>query len=108
MLISGDAEALIFECKYSNDQEVVARGGYYQAMTYATEIRTRLVKKVTAFAIGPEGIVRFTSSTATLIGVVGTSPPSGMQSIVQGALGLSIGADESLDDPSLALERNRL
>jgi hypothetical protein len=94
MLICGDVRALIFECKYSNDPEVVARGGYYQAMTYATEIRSRLAEKVTSFAIGPEGIVRFASFTATPIGIVGTSPPSGLQSIVQEVLGLSVGADE--------------
>jgi hypothetical protein len=96
MLVRGDVQALIFECKYSNDQEVVARGGYYQAMTYATETRARLVEKVTSYAIGPEGVVRFASSTATPIGVVGTSPPSGMQSIIQEVFDLPVDIEESL------------
>ena len=91
-------QALILECKYSNDQDVVARGGYYQAMTYATETRSRLAEKVTSVAIGPEGIVRFASFTATTIGVIGTSPPSGMQSIVQEVLGLSVSSGDDIHD----------
>ena len=98
MLICDDVQALIFECKYSNDQEVVARGGYYQAMTYAIEARARLAERVTSVAIGPEGVVRFASFTATPIGIVGTSPPSGIESIVQEVLGLSVGAGEDIHD----------
>ena len=50
LLICTGAHALIVECKYSAFQEVVARDGYYQAMTYATEIRSRLATDVTSAA----------------------------------------------------------
>jgi hypothetical protein len=83
LLISADRSALVIECKYSEFREVVARNGYYQATTYANELRSRLVKEVTSMAIGPEGVVRVPSFTETLVGSVGTAPPSAIRGIVE-------------------------
>jgi hypothetical protein len=86
LLIDPCHQALIIECKYSEFREVVARNGYYQAMTYATEIRTRLAPHVTSFAIGPESVVGSPSFTECLVGRVGTAPPSALPEIVQSVL----------------------
>lgn len=83
LLISADRSALVIECKYSEFREVVARNGYYQATTYANELRSRLVKEVTSVAIGPEGVVRVPSFAETLVGMVGTAPPSAVPEIVE-------------------------
>ena len=87
LLIRPKKAALILECKYSPDPGFVARNGYYQAMTYASEVRSRLAEEVTSVAIGPEGVVRFPSFTETLIGKIGTSPPSGIGTGVRDAIG---------------------
>lgn len=83
LLISDDRSALVIECKYSEFREVVARNGYYQATTYANELRSRMVKQVTAVAIGPEGVVRTPSFAESLVGLVGTAPPSAIPEIVK-------------------------
>jgi hypothetical protein len=85
-LIRSGEHALILECKYSSNPEVVARDGYYQITTYATEIRSRLVGTVAAVVVGPEGVIPHPGWTQTLVGEVGTSPPSGLQNLVQSFL----------------------
>ncbi len=77
-----DRRALILECKYSWDQDIVARNGYYQAMAYAAEARSRLAKVVVAAAVGPESVVPASSFTNLGIGRVGTVPPSALTSLV--------------------------
>jgi hypothetical protein len=77
-----DRRALILECKYSWDQDWVARHGYYQAMAYGAEIRSRLAEVVVAAAVGPESVVSASSFTDLSIGRVGTVPPSALASLV--------------------------
>jgi hypothetical protein len=82
LLLMPDRRALILECKYSLDQDWVARHGYYQAMAYGAEIRSRLAEVVVAAAVGPESVVSASSFTDLSIGRVGTVPPSALASLV--------------------------
>jgi hypothetical protein len=82
LLLMPDRRALILECKYSWNQDVVARDGYYQAMAYGAEARSRLADNVVAAAVGPESVVSVSSFTNLSIGRVGTIPPSGLSSMV--------------------------
>jgi hypothetical protein len=81
LLLMPDRRALILECKYSWNQDVVARDGYYQAMAYAAEARSRLADVVMAVAVGPESVVSESSFTSLSIGRVGTAPPSALTSL---------------------------
>jgi hypothetical protein len=82
LLLLPDRRALILECKYSWNQDVVARDGYYQAMAYGAEARSRLAEVVLAVAVGPESVVSASSFTNLSIGRVGTVPPSALPSLV--------------------------
>ena len=82
LLIRPPKDALILECKYSANEDIVGRDGYLQATAYATEIRTRLAEKVIAITIGPEGVVRGVSFTNSLVGQIGSAPPSQIEKIV--------------------------
>jgi hypothetical protein len=77
-----DRRALILECKYSWNQDTVARDGYYQAMAYGAEARSRLAEIVVAAAVGPESVVSASSFTNLSIGRVGTVAPSMLPSLV--------------------------
>lgn len=83
LLLLPDKRALIVECKYSWNGDFVARDGYYQAMAYASEIRSRLVTEVCALTVGPEGTVSGSEFTAVLVGSVGTASPSALPGVVQ-------------------------
>ena len=63
LLLSGEGEALVLECKYSRNPEFVARAGYYQAVGYAAELASRLCSTVMAMVVGPDGVVGSSSST---------------------------------------------
>lgn len=93
LLIAGEDSALIFECKYSNSREFVGRAGYYQAVTYAAEAKSRLVDRVTSVAVGPEGIVVQPSLVETIVGRVGVTPPSGVGEIVSSVMALRLVQD---------------
>lgn len=82
LLRPGD-DALIIECKYSTNPEVVGRYGYYQATTYATEVRSRLARNVTSAVVGPEGVVAARGTTLTVAGNIQTIPPSAMPILVR-------------------------
>lgn len=83
LLLDSNRHALIVECKYSANPERVARDGYYQALAYAAEARSRLVEKVVAVAVGPESTVPNPSFTALNVGTVGTVPPSALGKLVE-------------------------
>lgn len=76
LLISEGGEALVVECKYSHNPEFVARAGYYQAIGYAAELKSRLCHHVVAIAVGPDGVVHRPSHTELQIGRIGTCAPS--------------------------------
>jgi hypothetical protein len=82
LLLAKDKKALILECKYSGNQDVVARDGYYQATAYAAEARSRLAGDVLSIAIGPETTVPKRSFTHLSIGTVGTAPPSFLHELI--------------------------
>lgn len=82
LLLMPDSRALILECKYSWNQDVVARTGYYQAMAYGAEARSHLAEVVVAVAVGPESVVSASSFANLNIGRVGTVPPSALMSLV--------------------------
>jgi hypothetical protein len=82
LLLMPDRRALILECKYSWNHDTVARDGYYQAMAYGAEARSRLAEIVVAAAVGPESVVSASSFTNLSIGRVGTVPPSMLPSLV--------------------------
>lgn len=83
LLIMPGCKALILECKYSWNNDVVARDGYYQATTYGAEIRSRLAERVVAVAVGPESVVSAASFTELNIGRVGTVPPYALAPLVE-------------------------
>lgn len=87
LLINPGNRALVVECKYSSEQEFIARNGYYQAMTYAAEVRSRLSPEVTSVAVGPEGVVPAASFTETIVGRIGVIPPSALADVVRQVLG---------------------
>lgn len=96
LLLMPDSRALVLECKYSWNQDVVARNGYYQAMAYGAEVRSRLAEIVVAVAVGPESVVSASSFTNLNIGRVGTVPPSALTSLV----------DEFLNGQSVSVVAN--
>ncbi len=77
LLVRPGDRALVLECKYSLDGTYVA-SGYSQAVTYAMELKDRLVDETTAVVVGPEGVVDHHSSTDTLVGRIGVTPPSSL------------------------------
>jgi hypothetical protein len=83
LLIMPDSRALIFECKYSWNQDIVAQDGYYQAIAYGAEVRSRLAGTVLAMAVGPESVVAASSFTDLSIGRVGTVPPSALSTLIE-------------------------
>ena len=83
LLLDGSRKALILECKYSSNAERVARDGYYQAVAYAAETRSRLADDVVSVAIGPESVVAGASFTTLNVGKVGTAPPSAIEELVK-------------------------
>lgn len=82
LLLMPGRRALILECKYSWNHDVVARNGYYQAMAYGAEARSQLAEVVVAVAVGPESVVSTSSFANLSIGQVGTVPPSALLSLV--------------------------
>ncbi len=87
LLLRPGHEALIIECKYSSSPEVVGRDAYYQATTYATEVRSRLAQKVRSVVVAPSGVITTTSFTETFVGPVGTTNPEDLPAIVRSVLG---------------------
>lgn len=82
LLLSGEGEALVLECKYSRNPEFVARAGYYQAVGYAAELASRLCSTVMAMVVGPDGVVGSSSSTKLAFGTVGTCAPEHLATCV--------------------------
>lgn len=83
LLVEPDKKALIIECKYSSDQDFVARDGYYQAMAYAAEAQSRFAAEVISLAVGPESTIPAPSFTTLNTGLsVGTVPPSELNALV--------------------------
>lgn len=83
LLLDSNKQALIVECKYSANPDRVARDGYYQAVAYAAEARSRLVEQVVAVAVGPESTVPEASFVALNVGTVGTIAPSHLLELVE-------------------------
>lgn len=83
LLLDSNRQALIVECKYSANPDRVARDGYYQAVAYAAEARSRLVEHVVAVAVGPESTVPEASFTALNVGTVGTIAPSHLAELIK-------------------------
>ncbi|MDP9438578.1 MAG: hypothetical protein M3P49_07525 [Actinomycetota bacterium] len=81
LLVRPGDRALVLECKYSLDGNYVA-SGYSQAVTYAMELKDRLVDETTAVVVGPEGVVDHRSSTDTLVGNIGVTPPSSLGGVL--------------------------
>lgn len=82
LLLNPEQSALVIECKYTWNAEVVAREGYYQAMAYGVEARSRLAESVTAVVVGPETVVSGSTFVNVSIGNVGIIPPSELSGIV--------------------------
>lgn len=82
LLLLPNKRAFIVECKYSWNADTVARDGYYQAMAYAAEVRSRLASEVCALAVGPEGTVSGSGFTSVVAGLVGTASPSALAGVV--------------------------
>lgn len=80
LLIQPGKRALIVECKYSQNPETVARNGYLQAVTYATEILSRLGGTVVSVVVGPSNVVATPAFTTTCVGRIGILPPDSLLS----------------------------
>jgi hypothetical protein len=88
LLLDAQRQALIIECKYSANPDRVARDGYYQAVAYAAEARSRLVEQVVAVAVGPESVVPEASFATLNVGTVGTVAPSHIGKLVEQFVGM--------------------
>ncbi|MET3437887.1 hypothetical protein [Sphingomonas sp. 1185] len=99
LLISESGEALVLECKYSRNPEFVARAGYYQAVGYAAELKSRLCHHVMALAVGPDDVVQRPSATNLLVGRIGTCAPLHLNACIDEFF------LELADDPSHAPDR---
>jgi hypothetical protein len=86
LLLLPGQRALVVECKYSANRQYVSRGGYHQAVTYATETITHLASSVTAVVVGPDGVVSAPGFAPTAAGTVGIVPPSGLPALVNSVL----------------------
>lgn len=87
LLMRRGERGLVVECKYSGKSGEVARGGYAQAVTYAMELRTKLVEEAKAVVVGPEETMTGVSSTRTVVGEVGVAPPSRLDEVLDDFLG---------------------
>lgn len=76
LLIQSGNRALVVECKYSPYPDIIARDGYLQAVTYATELRSRLVNSIVSLVVGPTGVITAPGFTETCVGRIGIVPPS--------------------------------
>lgn len=83
LMLSPGRKALVVECKYSWNADFVARNGYYQAVAYGAEARSRFATEVISAAVGPDGVVNGTSSASLHFGRVVTTSPSGLPAIVR-------------------------
>jgi hypothetical protein len=86
LLARPDGAFLVIECKYSTNPDFVARNGYYQAVTYAAELASRASGKITAIAVGPEGVVERQGFTDLSVGQVGIGPPSAIPEVLRSFL----------------------
>jgi hypothetical protein len=93
LLLLPNQRALVIECKYSWNADMVARDGYYQAMAYATEIRSRLTPEVHAVVVGPDGVVIGASFTSLLVGRVGTASPAALGDVINVFLKIAAASD---------------
>jgi len=93
-LVLPEVQALVLECKYSTDYGVVCRDGYEQVVTYAAEMRTRLVKGVVSAVVGPEEVVPMRSDAESfidlIVGKVGIVPPSALGFLIRILLGSKV------------------
>jgi hypothetical protein len=85
-LICRGTQALLIECKYSPDPTYVTRNGYHQAVTYMTEVRSRLTPEVHSCVIGPGGVIPNSTWTETHSGRVSLGSPGLIPSAVHDAL----------------------
>jgi hypothetical protein len=83
MILRPHKRALIIECKYSFKPDYVGRNGLTQAMAYATEAKTALVKRVESVAIGPEDVVRHPTHVETVAGSIGVGSPTSIDQCVK-------------------------
>ncbi len=86
-LLRCPGEGLLVECKYSWDPQVVARGGYEQALAYLAEAKTGLLQAAQVVVVGPEGVVTSASMATTYAGNVTIAPPAALQAIVESTIG---------------------
>jgi len=85
MLAQPGRRALLIECKYSNSGSVVARGGYLQALAYATEA-SEICAAVTAVVVGPVGVVGSPGWADTLPGLIGIISPAQLPELLEHCL----------------------
>ena len=82
MVVVPDRSVLLIECKYSHDAQLVARGGYEQAVAYAAEAASRLAPCVVSVVVGPEEVVKSSHRTTLSVGTVGIVSPAEVGVIV--------------------------
>jgi hypothetical protein len=86
MLIRPGERALLIECQHSWNPSVVARGGYLQALAYATEA-FELAPPLTSVVVGPEGVVHESGWATTMVGLIGIVPPNDIPALIEHVLG---------------------
>jgi hypothetical protein len=82
MLLRPGHAALLVECKYSPNSEVVARGGYEQVLAYAVEALTELAPQVVSVVVGPGSVVRTPHHATTAAGRVWVASPDGVGDVL--------------------------
>jgi hypothetical protein len=79
LLLSPFDEAVVIECKYSDDPNYIGRSAYLQALAYATETRTHLAHSVTTLVVVPDSVAAAPDTLAeTIAGKIGVVPVAAM------------------------------
>jgi hypothetical protein len=83
LLIRPGGRALLIECKYSANPDVVGRSGVLQALGYSLELRESLSTDVVAVVVGPSSVVKSSTSVRHNLGTVGVAPPEALSEILR-------------------------
>ena len=83
MLVVPDRNVLLIECKYSRDAQIVARGGYEQAVAYAAEAASRLAPGVFSVVVGPDEVVKASHRTTLSVGTIAMASAAEVDVVVR-------------------------
>jgi hypothetical protein len=86
LLIRPKDKALVIECKYSANPDVVGRSGVLQALGYTMELREGLCDYVNALVVAPTGVANKLTRVEHSLGVVGIGSPEDIEGTLRSFL----------------------